>query len=73
MIPRECPYCRASLDWGEKCDCRDEKPIARREKEFEEYMRKKREKELREFAKRKKEIDELPEYAKKFALMGLKV
>lgn len=24
---KKCPYCDASLDVGERCDCRDDKPV----------------------------------------------
>lgn len=35
---RECPFCRCSLDFGERCDCQDEKQ--KKERAREEQFRK---------------------------------
>jgi hypothetical protein len=56
MKYRKCEKCGASLDWGEKCDCQ--------KTELE-----------RIFGVQKKEeefdINALPDFAKKFALLGV--
>lgn len=63
MNYRECAYCGASLDFGERCSCQDKIDEIGEEKLFEE-LRARRE------AETLRQIKELPEFARKFARLG---
>lgn len=42
-IPYECPYCHASLDFGERCDCQDgpDEIDKKFKQDYEDYKKRK--------------------------------
>ena len=63
MNYRECGYCGACLDFGERCTCQDLKGEIGEEQFFAEMK-------ARQEAEAIRRIKELPEFAKKFARLG---